>query len=251
MKNQVVKIFARYDALKLRERYLVAAAVLAGLALIAHGFFIDPALKIAQQSGQQISEQQSQLDQIEAQITLLKAPNQTPDEQARAELDALKVQSNDLLEKLHVVESTLVSPEMTASLLQGMVSKKSSLSLLSLTTLPVASLLEKPAASAAQTESTSNGAAPSPAGAAAADNTDALGNAGGARQELSGGLFKHGMEVKLEGSYADLTAYLKNLEQANLKLLWNSMSLSADKHPKLVLTIVVYTLSLDRTWLIV
>jgi len=34
-------------------------------------------------------------------------------------------------------------------------------------------------------------------------------------------------------------------------LLWSGVSLSADKHPRLVLTLTVYSLSLDRAWLIV
>ena len=41
------------------------------------------------------------------------------------------------------------------------------------------------------------------------------------------------------------------LEKSPQKLLWSRVSLSADKHPKLVLTLTVFTLSLDRTWLIV
>jgi MSHA biogenesis protein MshJ len=65
------------------------------------------------------------------------------------------------------------------------------------------------------------------------------------------GLFKHGVEIKLEGSYQELAAYLARLEKSPLKLLWSGVSLSADKHPKLVLTLTVFTLSLDRTWLIV
>jgi MSHA biogenesis protein MshJ len=36
-----------------------------------------------------------------------------------------------------------------------------------------------------------------------------------------------------------------------LKLLWSNVALAAEQHPKLVLTLTVYTLSLDRAWLIV
>lgn len=47
------------------------------------------------------------------------------------------------------------------------------------------------------------------------------------------------------------TAYLERLEQAKPKLLWSSVSLSAEDHPRLVLTLTVYSLSLERAWLIV
>ena len=56
---------------------------------------------------------------------------------------------------------------------------------------------------------------------------------------------------RLEGSYQELTAYLERLEAAKPKLLWSSVSLSAEDHPRLVLTLTVYSLSLERAWLIV
>ena len=59
------------------------------------------------------------------------------------------------------------------------------------------------------------------------------------------------MEIKLEGGYADLAEYLARLEKSGQKLLWERVSLSAEQHPRLVLTLTVYTLSLDRAWLIV
>ena len=66
---------------------------------------------------------------------------------------------------------------------------------------------------------------------------------------MTGGLYKHGVELRLEGGYAELADYLARLEKLPQKLLWSNASLSADKHPKLVLTLTVFTLSLDRAWL--
>ena len=68
---------------------------------------------------------------------------------------------------------------------------------------------------------------------------------------LSGAVQPDEGEITLEGSYQELTAYLERLEQAKPKLLWGSVSLSADDHPRLVLTLTVYSLSLERAWLIV
>ena len=113
-------------------------------------------------------------------------------------------------------------------LLEDMIGRKSGLRLLSLKTLPVAPLLEKKA-SAGEKD------------AKAADN----------RVNSSAGLYKHGVEIKLVGSYQDLAAYLERLEKSGQLLLWCGVSLSAEKHPQLVLTLTVYTLSLDRAWLIV
>ena len=64
-------------------------------------------------------------------------------------------------------------------------------------------------------------------------------------------LYKHGVELRLEGDYAALADYLARLENNGQKLLWERVALSAEQHPRLVLTLTVYTLSLERTWLIV
>lgn len=73
----------------------------------------------------------------------------------------------------------------------------------------------------------------------------------GASCERSAVLFKHGVEIRLEGSYQELTAYLERLEKSRMRLLWSSVALSAEMHPRLVLTPTVYSLSLDRAWLVV
>ena len=45
MKASWLALAARYDALQLRERWLVAAAVLGGILLIGYSLFVDPAMK--------------------------------------------------------------------------------------------------------------------------------------------------------------------------------------------------------------
>ena len=229
MKDQWLKLAARYDALQLRERWLVAAAVLGGIILIGYSLVIEPAVSRSRLAERSISEQGAQLSAIQAQIVALQSPEQDPDVAARAELASLRKQLGELAGRLAVMESSLVPPQRMPGLLEDMIGRKTGLRLLSLKTLPVAPLLDKkPGADETTTAKAAEKLATS-----------------------SAGLFKHGVEIKLEGSYQELSAYLERLEAAKLKLLWSSVSLSADKHPKLVLTLTVFTLSLDRAWLIV
>ena len=228
MKSQWQKLAARYDAMQLRERWLVALAMLGGIVLIAYSFVIDPALKRAQLAERSAADQSAQLSNLEIQIRALQSPDKYPDVAANAELSALKTKLAELAGRLETLESTLVPPQRMPLLLEDMIGRKSGLRLLSLKTLPVAPLLEKKA-SAGEKD------------AKAADN----------RVNSSAGLYKHGVEIKLEGSYQDLAAYLERLEKSGQKLLWSGVSLSAEKHPQLVLSLTVYTLSLDRAWLIV
>jgi len=229
MKEQWLKLAARYDALQLRERWLVAAAALGGIILIGYSLFIEPAVSRSRLAERSMSEQGAQLSAVQAQIVALQSPEQDPDVAARAELASLRKQLGELAGRLAAMESSLVPPQRMPGLLEDMIGRKTGLRLLSLKTMPVAPLLDKKPG---------------------ADETTAT-KAAEKLATSSAGLFKHGVEIKLEGSYQELSAYLERLEAAKLKLLWSSVSLSADKHPKLVLTLTVFTLSLDRAWLIV
>ena len=229
MKESWFKAAARYDALLLRERWLIAAALLGGIVLIGYSLFVEPALQRAQLAERSVTEQRAQLSALQAQSVALQSPEQDPDVAARAELDDLRKQLGELASRLSVLESSLVPPQRMSALLEDMIGRKSGLRLLSLKTLPLAPLLEKKqGADASGVEKSMDKLA-----------------------DTSAGLFKHGVEIRLEGSYQELTAYLERLEQAQSKLLWSSVTLAAEQHPKLVLTLTVYTLSLDRAWLIV
>jgi MSHA biogenesis protein MshJ len=65
------------------------------------------------------------------------------------------------------------------------------------------------------------------------------------------GIYQHGIEIRLAGSYNDLLNYLAELERMPQRVMWNSVSLTVEKHPRNIMVLRVYTLSLDRNWLIV
>lgn len=235
MKALWLKYSAPFDAMSRRERLLICAAVLGSIAFVGFNFFVQPLLKRASLAERGIVEQRALLAGTQAQMLVLQAQAKDPDRMARVELDELKRQLGEIRARFTALEGELVPPQSVAALLEDLIGRQRGLSLLSLRTLPVTPLLEKP-------QATPGGAAPaspaaSPAAAPATANSD--------------GLFKHGVEIRLEGSYHDLSAYLTQLEKSPRKLLWNGVSLSAENHPRLVLTLTVFTLSLDRTWLIV
>ena len=90
MKVSWLALAARYDALQLRERWLVAAAVLGGIFLIGYSVFVDPAMKRAQLAERSELEQRVQLANMQQQMAVLLSPSQDPDVAARIELDRLK-----------------------------------------------------------------------------------------------------------------------------------------------------------------
>jgi MSHA biogenesis protein MshJ len=62
-------------------------------------------------------------------------------------------------------------------------------------------------------------------------------------------IYKHGVEITVRGNYLDLLRYLTALEKLPARMFWGEVSLSVAQHPEAVLTLTVYTLSLDKTWL--
>ncbi len=67
--------------------------------------------------------------------------------------------------------------------------------------------------------------------------------------KTAGTLYRHGVELKVEGSYADVLAYVQAIEAMPQRVLWGGLQLKVEQHPKVVLTLRLYTLSQDRSWL--
>jgi len=65
------------------------------------------------------------------------------------------------------------------------------------------------------------------------------------------GLFRHGIELTVSGSYADLYEYLKVLEHLPTQLYWGNAELAVAEYPSVTLKLTLYTVSFDRAWLIV
>jgi len=65
-------------------------------------------------------------------------------------------------------------------------------------------------------------------------------------QEL---LYRHGVEIVLQGSYLDMVNYMDELERLPVQLFWGKASLDAQQYPNSRLTLTLYTLSLDSKWM--
>lgn len=62
-------------------------------------------------------------------------------------------------------------------------------------------------------------------------------------------LYRHGVRVEVEGRYADLVSYLQSLERLPWGVMWDEVQLSVEKYPTARLSIVLYTLSAERSWI--
>lgn len=64
-------------------------------------------------------------------------------------------------------------------------------------------------------------------------------------------VFRHGVELTVTGTYAELFDYLVALERLPTQLYWGTAELNVVNHPVSRLRLVIYTVSLDKAWLVV
>lgn len=224
---------ARIEALSPRERAMVFVAAVAVPLFFVHILFIDPAVTRRQALTVKMTQQQTELQALQIKLQALEKQRADPDAQQAARRDESKRQIADIDATLKNLQSGLVPAQRMNALLQDMLKRNSRLQLVALTTLPAAPLVEKH-------EPAEKGAAAAPPPKPPAKPVAQTGN-----------VFKHGVRITLQGSYADLHDYLAGLEKLPWRMFWSRASLSAEDYPRLTLTVTIYTLSLDKAWLVV
>jgi MSHA biogenesis protein MshJ len=259
MKRRWQQFAARVDALSLRERALVFAALAGLIVLAAYLGGLGPLLRKQVVLGAQISQQQNNLVGMDAEIAQkLRAYEVDPDAPSRARLAAVKAESAQLGESLRAMQKGLVAPERMAPLIDAILRANGRLKLVSMRTLPVSSLNEPPpgeaeaaptpdpkTASTAKLEAIRKSliekAAGGPAPATAA--TPAVAPKPGSL------LYRHGVEITVRGNYLDMIDYMTALESLPTQLFWGGAKLEVEDYPTARLTLTMYTLSLDQKWL--
>lgn len=228
MKARWQSLAAHFAALQLREKALVAVALVAGTGFFAYVAWVEPAAQRLVALQKQIVQKKNEHAVLQPQVATLKGQLKDPDAANRAALADARAKLAEAENKLSQYGGTLVAPERVPRLLQSLLLRHSGLTLVSLRTLSPEPLIPPPAP-------TKEAKPAEPAVAAAP----------------GGNIYKHGIEIRIAGNYQSLLAYVADLEQAPQKLLWGNLSLKVTAHPTSELILTVYTLSLNPTWLIV
>src|SRR6266545_542577 len=117
-------------------------------------------------------------------------------------------------------QSALVPPERMAKMLSEIVKRNPDIELVSLRSLPATGLTQS--------------------------LTAILGSAPGGV-----GMYRHGIEIAVSGSYLKMLNYVDQLERLPAKIMWGNMELQAGAYPVVTLKITLYTLSPEKTWLLI
>lgn len=242
MKARWQEISGKFAALSPREKWMVVGAVFFVVGFGGYTLGVEPALIKHRALEKQLTQQRSDLTIATTQLSTLKTQYRDPDGLNRAALDETLGKLAQLDQQLHQYDSALVPPGKVPQLLNTLLIRHRGLQLVSLRTLDPAPLLAPATNETEKTTAKREEKASSPL-SASSPLVD--------REKGTNNLFKHGIEIKVAGSYPDLLAYLTELEGTAQKLLWDQMKLSVVAYPRSELTLRLYTLSLESIWLVV
>lgn len=224
MKAQWEKLSSRIDGMTLRERVAIFVATVATVLFVIYSLVLEPLFARNQMLAQQIRQQNLQMEAANAGVAAqMAAFNANPDAAALKRLAELKSEAAALAASLRATQRGLVAPEKMGQLLQALLRSNGKVKLLSLRTLPVSGL------GAAQEKGEKADAKPAPA-----------------QREL---LYRHGVELVLQGGYLDMLDYMAALERSPQQVFWGRAQLDAHDYPNSTLTLTLYTLGLDEKWM--
>src|SRR5581483_8757614 len=217
MKARWERLAEKIDALSLRERGLVFFSV----ALVAFGLLysmlLRPVMDEQRIVSRTLAQHQSQIRVANEQLgTMVVARRDDPDAANRRRLEELRRRIAETRDSLARQQSTLIAADLVA--------RNRNLELVALKTLPA----------------TRVGAGE--VGTAAAEAAERAGEAA---------IYRHGVEITLQGGYFELLEYVRQLEGLPTQVLWGRLDLAAADYPKVTMKLTLYTLSLDRAWLVV
>jgi MSHA biogenesis protein MshJ len=227
MKQQLLRLAARIDALTLRERVMAFAAAAATIVFLAHFSVLQPMFNAQEKLRAQIKQQHNNLMGIDGEITRkVQAFAVDPDAAVKGRLDAAATETAQLGTTLRAMQQGLVAPERMAPLLDTILRANGRLQLVSMKTLQAASV-----------------------GEGELEQAPTAAPAAGATVKAANLLYRHGVEVTVRGNYLDMVNYMDALERMPTQLFWGKADLQVEEYPASRLTLTLYTLSLDQKWM--
>ncbi len=223
MKNLWRSYGRKFDALSMRERLMVFAAVACAIIFLGYEFGLSKPLAQGSRLTAQIQQYETETSLAQQQTQILtQSLAQDPNDAVRKQIAELNRQIEERDLTVRHVQKGLVPPTRMAAVLENMLNRSRAVQLVSLKTLPVTTLVEKPAEEE---------------GAAAVPDEHQV--------------YKHGVEITLQGNYLDLLDYLARLEKLPWQMFWARTQMDSGDYPRVRVTLTLYTLSLDKAWLVV
>jgi MSHA biogenesis protein MshJ len=219
LRQRVTKLLQRIDALSLRERLFVFAAILLVIGGAWEAFLAAPLEAREAIASAKVESMRQRIGQLDESIDVAA---HGIGEGMTGHLDRIRVLQQQVTsadESVRIFTSDLVDPAQMRFVLEDLIRRQAGLKLVSVNNLAGRPLIE--------TES---------------DDANAAASRGPK-------LYRHGLVLVLEGSYLDCLTYLENVERLPWQLYWGSLVLETEQYPQSRITIELHTLSLEEDWI--
>ena len=218
-----------FSALKLRERYLITAALLVALLMGGFSLVVEPAFKQRQTALAATAEASKQLTQLQQQVAEVRQRlADDPTARLQQQQQALQAERDELDMLLARATVDLIEPERMAAALQVALAHDSGADMVSLTTLA-----PEPVTMAAVSE--------------ALEPLNADASAAAAQPQPT--LYRHPLQLVVRASYPQMRTLLANLEGQPWRFYWRSLDYRVEQFPHGELTLELFTLSTSSDWL--
>lgn len=209
----------KFDALSLRERILIGAAIIVVIYVVWYMVLYDYILATNEEISQKAKQIQEQISGLEGQIdTISGLLGRNPTYVLVKQAKDLKEGNKVLSEKIHQESAKMVSSKEMVKIVNSLIQKGGNLTILS-----IESQETQPLFSAKSLE----------------DN--------GKTKKIQ--LFRHGIKIEIIGEYFEVVKFLKELRVKKLNVVWDELSYQVVKYPKAKVTLVLHTLSLEEGWI--
>ncbi len=212
MRKQLQDLLVRIDALSVRERVLVFVTSLIGVGGLWFVLLIQPLAVQADRIGEQIEAVGKRVDTTGRTLETQIEQVAASSREMKLRLESVERRISAMDAALEAYTGQLIAPAEMARVLEGVLEKQKRLKLVRMRNL---------------------GAEP----LASADDPETV------------LLYKHSLEMELEGTYLACLNYLRDLEALPWQFYWQVLELESEDYPRNRIRIRVGTLSLTEEWI--
>ncbi len=211
----LINIFKAFDASGLRQRILVAAAILVFVHAAWDVLLYQPQLRQLDTIGSAIDSHRTAIAAFGK--TIQKINIVTSQDKPNTQITTLNTQIRQLDAQIEMILSELITPDQMSDVLRELLTKNTSLKLTQLDT-EAAKLVNKSVPE---------------------------GDTGSSAEPI----YKHAMTLQFEGDYLSALSYIQAVEQLGWRIFWDSVHIDGSDYPRTRISVSLYTLSLDEGWI--
>ena len=216
---KITRVQQSIDALSLRERLFVFAAVLIVIGGAWEAFLATPLEKRETIAADTISASKDRLEELNTSITVVAQGMSSGMPGSLERIRVLRQQVAAGEDSVRIFTTDLVDPAQMRFVLEDLIRRQSGLRLISVSNMDARPILENLDSEV---------------------DTDT---------EMTPMLYRHGLVLVLEGSYLNFLSYLDAAERLPWQLYWTRMQLETIDHPRSRIIVELHTLSLEEEWI--